>query len=269
MSTTEDRREQRHGHAPEDGPLARTVGASGLEQVARNRGEARRDHHHREAGPHPDVGQHVAGRISPLRARRSREARERLRADPARYERARPPRTRTSRRARWWSSRPRRLSFRNSTVTPGRPSSPSSSSPGRAAAGLEVSPDHAVDPARERLGHDRLLGPAGTSDSRIAVTPSCATAPGSSGCSSTGRRRPRPERLGQGRAAKGPGRRDGVLHDRDRGVDRPWSGLFSYASRQITPAAKSEIAIGMNTTTLNATEKRMRSRSTAKTSRSR
>ena len=46
----------------------------------------------------------------------------------------------------------------------------------------------------------------------------------------------------------------------------PWSGSFSYASRQITPAAKSEIAIGMNTTTLNATEKRMRSSSTANTS---
>ena len=46
----------------------------------------------------------------------------------------------------------------------------------------------------------------------------------------------------------------------------PWSGSFSYISRQITPAAKSEIAIGMNTATLNATEKRTRSRSTAKTS---
>ena len=34
----------------------------------------------------------------------------------------------------------------------------------------------------------------------------------------------------------------------------------------MTPAAKSEIAIGMKTTTLNATEKRMRSRRTANTS---
>ena len=45
----------------------------------------------------------------------------------------------------------------------------------------------------------------------------------------------------------------------------PWDGSFSYISRQMTPAAKSEIAIGMNTTTLKATEKRMRSRRTANT----
>ena len=46
----------------------------------------------------------------------------------------------------------------------------------------------------------------------------------------------------------------------------PWSGSFSYISRQITPAANSEIAIGMKTATLNAVENRTRSRSTAKTS---
>ena len=46
----------------------------------------------------------------------------------------------------------------------------------------------------------------------------------------------------------------------------PWLGSFSYMSRQITPAAKREIAIGMKTTTLKATESRIRSRSTAKTS---
>ena len=39
-----------------------------------------------------------------------------------------------------------------------------------------------------------------------------------------------------------------------------------YITRQITPAAKSEIAIGMKTTVLNATAQRMRSVSTAKTS---
>ena len=36
--------------------------------------------------------------------------------------------------------------------------------------------------------------------------------------------------------------------------------------RQITPAANSEIAIGMKTAILNATDQRMRSVSTAKTS---
>ena len=39
-----------------------------------------------------------------------------------------------------------------------------------------------------------------------------------------------------------------------------------YMTCQITPAAKSEIAIGMKTTVLNATAQRMRSVSTAKTS---
>ncbi len=46
----------------------------------------------------------------------------------------------------------------------------------------------------------------------------------------------------------------------------PWEGSFSYIRRQMTPAAKSEMAIGMKTTTLNATDNRMRSRRTAKTS---
>ena len=46
----------------------------------------------------------------------------------------------------------------------------------------------------------------------------------------------------------------------------PWLGSFSYMKRQITPAAKSEIAIGMKTATLNAVENRTRSSRTAKTS---
>ena len=39
-----------------------------------------------------------------------------------------------------------------------------------------------------------------------------------------------------------------------------------YITRQITPAANSEIAIGMKTTVLNAIDQRMRSVSTAKIS---
>ena len=46
-------------------------------------------------------------------------------------------------------------------MTPGRPSSSSSTSPGSAAARLEVSPDDAGDPAGERLRHDGLLGVGG------------------------------------------------------------------------------------------------------------
>ena len=46
----------------------------------------------------------------------------------------------------------------------------------------------------------------------------------------------------------------------------PISGSFSSITRQITPAANSEIAIGMKTTVLNATDQRTRSSSTANTS---
>ena len=55
-TTVSTGREQRHGDAPEDLPLGRAVGARRLEHVARDRREAGRDHHHREAGPDPDVG---------------------------------------------------------------------------------------------------------------------------------------------------------------------------------------------------------------------
>ena len=44
----------------------------------------------------------------------------------------------------------------------------------------------------------------------------------------------------------------------------PLSGSCSYTSRQITPAANSEIAIGMKTTVLKTTDQRIRSVSTAK-----
>ena len=45
----------------------------------------------------------------------------------------------------------------------------------------------------------------------------------------------------------------------------PWLGSCVYMMCQITPAANSEIAIGMNTAVLKATDQRMRSVSTAKT----
>ena len=62
----EDGREQRDGHAPEDLPLGGPVHARRLEQVARDRSETGRDHHHREARPDPDVGDHDRGRDEAL-----------------------------------------------------------------------------------------------------------------------------------------------------------------------------------------------------------
>ena len=53
----------------------------------------------------------------------------------------------------------------------------------------------------------------------------------------------------------------------DHGVERRrWLGSFWSISRQITPAANSEIAIGMKTTVLKATRQLIRSIRTAKTS---
>src|SRR5690348_5344321 len=46
----------------------------------------------------------------------------------------------------------------------------------------------------------------------------------------------------------------------------PWLGSLMYMMCQMTPVAKSEIASGMKTTVLNATDQRMRSVRTAKTS---
>src|SRR6476661_429479 len=49
-------------------------------------------------------------------------------------------------------------------------------------------------------------------------------------------------------------------------LSAPRDGSCWYMIRQITPAAKSEMAIGMNTAILKATAQRMRSVSTANTS---
>ena len=101
----------------------------------------------------------------------------------------------------------------------------------------------------------------------MPVRPSCATSPGSSGVSSTSPPAGPPcsasvdgcaaERTPEGETAS--------FTTAIAALIVPCYGSFSYISRQITPAAKSEIAIGMKTTTLNATEKRIRSRRTANT----
>ena len=157
---------------------------------------------------------------------------------------------------------------RSSTVTPGSPSSSSSTSPGVPPPGLKSRQTTPVMPPASASGTTACSAPSGTSDERIAVSPSCATAPGSSGSFSTS-------------PPSGPPVSDSVdgraLERTPAGLTAsfttaivalivPWLGSFSYMNRQITPAANSEIAIGMKTATLNAVEKRIRSSSTAKTS---
>jgi hypothetical protein len=101
----------------------------------------------------------------------------------------------------------------------------------------------------------------------MPVSPSRATPPGASGVWST-----RPLlALPSIASVEGSARSstpDGATASRTTAIPAlivPWSGSFSYMKRQITPAAKSEIAIGMNTATLNPVANRTRSRSTAKT----
>jgi hypothetical protein len=49
-------------------------------------------------------------------------------------------------------------------------------------------------------------------------------------------------------------------------LSAPRSGLSSYTRRNVTPAARNEMAIGMNSTILSALDSRTRSVSTARTS---
>ena len=159
-TTVSTGREQGHGHAPEDLPLAGAVRARGLEHVARDGGEAGGDHHHREAGPDPDVGDDHRGG-------------DQLGAEPGDTverlgERRRPDGracTRRPRRRRRRSCR-RRLGHRRlDRVAVGVAQLDGHAGHAellrldlarRAAAGLEVPPDDAHDRALQRLWGDRL-----------------------------------------------------------------------------------------------------------------
>ena len=270
-TTVSTGREQRHGDAAEDLPLARAVGARRLEHVARDRGEPGGDHDHREAGPDPDVGDHQRRRDQLRRRARRRPRTAALKVCAADLDAVR-ARARRSRRRSVPSSpvvvEPTCLpdASRSSTVTPGSPSSPLLDLAGRAAARLEVAPDDAGDPARlRRRAATACSAPAGTSSGGIPVSGEqrgaarldrrlehVALAVGAGE-----RRRRRDARRQRAR------RVERVVDDADHRVDAcRASGSFWSMIRQITPAANSEIAIGMKTTVLNATDQRTRSVST-------
>ena len=177
----EHRRQQRHGHAAEDLPLAGAVGARGLERVARDRGQAGRDHDHREAGPDPDVGDDDRGR-------------DQLRAEPARRRRRASGRSSApiagpvgarlqvlEREAAVVArSSPRRPSCRSTSRRTTRDARQSELAlldlAGRAAAGLEVAPDDARDRSRRRLGLRRPAPrPSAPGPGGMPVSPSRAT----------------------------------------------------------------------------------------------
>ena len=155
--------------------------------------------------------------------------------------------------------------LRSSTVTSGIPSSPCSTLPALPPPGLKsrhTTPEIAPGAAG---GARACTAPSGTSLGGIAVSPSSATPPGSTGRFSLIPVSALPVSAGLEGCASGsaPGGSKASATTLSDALTAPISGSFSYITRQITPAANSEIAIGMKTTVLNATDQRIRSSSTA------
>ena len=157
----------------------------------------------------------------------------------------------------------------SSTVTPGRPSSPCSTTPGLPPPGLKsrhttpVIAPAAAGGARActaPLGHVLRRDP-GEAELRGVARPDgpLEREPAARRCRASRRSRAAPRAA---RPAGRPRRRPPSIE----ALTAPTSGSFSSITRQITPAANSEIAIGMKTTVLKATDQRTRSSSTANTS---
>ena len=201
---------------------------------------------------------------SPRTARRRCSRRSRRGADPSM-----PPRTRTCRRSRPWRSRhadPTRRGARRSLLEDRAP--PRSTTPAVPPPGLKSLHTTPVMPPGAPPGRPRPRRRRGsrTADRREAEQRDAARLNGigedeaclGAALEALGRRPCRGEHAGG---------RDRVLHDRDRRVHvLPGRDPSRTSRRQMTPAAKSEIAIGMKTAILNAVEKRTRSVSTANTS---
>ena len=117
-------------------------------------------------------------------------------------------------------------------------------------------------------GDTACLALFGTWSGGIAVKPSRATPPGRSGVFSTSVPEPVVCRVGiEGLALdRTPGGVTASAKTLPSALIAPRLGSCWYMSRQVTPVANAEIAIGRKTTVLNATDQRMRSRRTAKIS---
>jgi hypothetical protein len=159
-------------------------------------------------------------------------------------------------------------SSRTSTVTPGRPSSSDSTTPVSPPPGLKSRHTTPVIPPWSGSGRIACTASSGTSEALIAVRPRSATPPDATGSARTNPLSDVPSRPSvEARASvKAPDALTASFATPTAALTAPWFGSFSYITRQMTPAAKREIAIGMNTTVLNATEKRTFSVSTANTS---
>ena len=153
-------------------------------------------------------------------------------------------------------------------MTPGSPSSSGSTLPGVPPPGLKSRQTTPVIPPGRGSGCTACFAPAGTSAEGTRVSPSRATSPGPIGVASS---RP-PPGVGFKASVEGaacertPAGLKTPLTDAIPALIAPRSGSCWYMIRQVTPAAKADTAMGMNTTVLNATDQRTRSVRTAKMS---
>ena len=157
---------------------------------------------------------------------------------------------------------------RSWTVTFGSPSSPRSSLPGVPPPGLKSRQTTPVTAPSFGAGCLAWTEPAGTWSGGIPVSGSSATDPGRTGVLSTIPVCGVPVSLfPEGKASEsGPGGLTLSTTDAVTALSAPRDGSCWYMIRQITPAAKSDTAMGMKTAILNATDQRMRSVRTAKMS---
>src|SRR6478609_5079735 len=148
-----------------------------------------------------------------------------------------------------------------STLAPGMPSSPCSTLPGVPPPGLK---SRQTTPVTERafgVGGTACWASAGTSEGGIAVRPIFAVSPAWSGRRNTNPRCGVPVSRGLDAFAScnTAGDENQLFTAPMPALTAPCCGSLMYITCQITPVAKSEIAIGMKTIVLKATAQRMRS----------
>ena len=156
----------------------------------------------------------------------------------------------------------------SSTVTPGSPSSPGSTLPCTPPPGLKSRQTVPVIAPGFLAGTMACLEPLGICVGGMPVSASNAVSPGRRGDLRTMPVDDVPVTLGpEGSASdSAPGGQIASCTAPIAALTAPCDGSCWYITCQITPAANSDTAIGMNTAVLNATDHAMRSVSTANTS---
>jgi hypothetical protein len=144
--------------------------------------------------------------------------------------------------------------LRISTEASGRPTSPSSNWPTVPPPGLKSRHTTTAIPSAGALGAAAWTASVGTSGSAIAVRPIWATEPASKDPLATiaPPSSVRSEPGGTTASGYSPGGLTASTTAPTVALTNPLSGAGSYITRQITPVARNEIAIGMNTTILIA-----------------